>query len=113
MEIFDYGECDVDIYFCNSLRTYVPMASAINEICKTLQLAFGLEYQKWLKRKMHEALTLGYGKASIKLRDRVLKEGRVLPNDIIDVSAFMDSMVDVALMEECGEELVRFRFGYY
>jgi len=107
MEIFDYSECDVDIYYCNSLRTYIPMASVINEMCKTLQLAFGLEYQKWLKQKMHEAMNMGYGKASLKLRDRVLKEGRVLPNDIVDVSSFMDSMVDVALMDECGEELAK------
>ena len=34
-----------------------------------------------------------------------MKEGRVLPNEIIDVSAFMDSMVDVALMDECAKEL--------
>lgn len=27
----------------------------------------------------------------IKLRDRVLKEAKVLPNDIIDVSSFMDA----------------------
>lgn len=42
---------------------------------------------------------------SIKLRDRVLKEAKVLPNDIIDVSRFMDAYVDVDLMDECGEDL--------
>jgi xanthine phosphoribosyltransferase len=41
----------------------------------------------------------------IKLRDRVLKEGKVLPNDIIDVSSFMDSFVDVDLMDECANDL--------
>lgn len=109
MEIFDYGECDVDLYFCNSLRTFVPNSHAINEMCKTLQIAFGLEYQKWLKKRVYEAV--GYpqriGKASLKLRDRVLKEGKVLQNDIIDVSAFMDSMVDVDLMDQCGDELAQ------
>jgi len=109
MEIFDYGECDVDLYFCNSLRTFIPNSHAINEMCKTLQIAFGLEYQKWLKKRVYEAV--GYpqriGKASLKLRDRVLKEGKVLQNDIIDVSAFMDSMVDVDLMDECGDELAQ------
>lgn len=29
----------------------------------------------------------------------------MLPNSIIDVSAFMDSMVDVELMDECAKEL--------
>jgi len=104
MEVFDYGVCDVDLYFCNSRRTFIPMSSAIHEMCKTLKLTFGLEYQKWLKTKVREAMG-GHGDATLKLRDRVLKEGKVLPNDIIDVSAFMDSMVDVNLMDECGKEL--------
>jgi len=30
----------------------------------------------------------------------------VLPNDIVDVSAFMDSMVDVNLMDDCAKELM-------
>lgn len=41
----------------------------------------------------------------IKLRDRVLKEAKVLQNDIIDVSSFMDSYVDVDLMDECANDL--------
>ena len=41
----------------------------------------------------------------IKLRDRVLKEAKVLPNDIIDVSSFMDSFVDVDSMDECANDL--------
>lgn len=106
MEIFEYGICDVDLHFSNSLRTFIPVAQAINEMLKTLELTFGLVYQKWLKARMNEVLSSGgTGVASVKLRDRVLKEGRVLPNDIIDVSAFMDSMVDVNLMDECAKEL--------
>jgi len=105
MEFFEYGELDCDLYFSNSIRTYIPMSHGINEICKTLQLTFSLEYQVWLRAKVREALGAGEHKASIKLRDRVLKEAKVLPNDIIDVSAFMDSQVDVALMDECGKEL--------
>jgi len=117
MEVYDYGTCDVDMYFCNSLRTYIPMSSAINEMCKTLQLSLGLEFQKWLKERIQEsaladsggvtgaAAARSGGKARIKLRDRVLKDGRVLMNDIIDVSSFMESKVDVNLMDECGNEL--------
>ena len=29
----------------------------------------------------------------------------MLPNDIIDVSSFMDASVDVELMDQCGKEL--------
>ena len=114
LEVFDYGVLDCDLYFSNSMRTFIPMAQAINEMMNTLQLTSGLEYQKWLRKRMDEA-TGAYGDASLKLRDRVLKEGKVLPNDIIDVSAFMDSMVDVDLMDECAKELVSLdqviRFG--
>jgi xanthine phosphoribosyltransferase len=39
------------------------------------------------------------------LRDRILKEGRVLPNNIIDVSSFMETTLDMDLMEECAAEL--------
>ena len=111
MEIFDYGELDCDIYFCNSMRTYIPMSSGISEIGKTLQLTFGFEFQGWLRKKVRDALKGSDNTVSLKLRDRVLKEGKVLPNDIIDVSAFMDSMVDVNLMDECAGELAnRFEF---
>jgi hypothetical protein len=106
MEVFDYGVLDCDIHFANSARTFIPVAAAVNEMCKTMQLTFGLEYQKWLKQRAVASLH-GYGKASTKLRDRVLKEGKVLPNSIIDVSTFMDSQVDVNLMDECAKELVR------
>ena len=106
MEIFDYGELDCDIYFCNSMRTFIPMSSGIGEIGKTLQLTFGLEFQGWLRKKVRDSMN-GDSRVSLNLRDRVLKEGKVLPNDIIDVSSFMDSMVDVNLMDECGQELAR------
>lgn len=105
VEVFDYGELDCDIYFTNSFRTFIPMSSGINQLCKTLQLTFGLEFQGFMKKKVNEALSAKDNYASIKLRDRVLKEGKVLPNDIIDVSQFMDSKVDVNLMDDCAKEL--------
>ena len=109
LEVFDYGVCDVDIYFATSMRTFISMAQAINEMINTMQLTHGLEFQGFLKQ-MREQATLGYGggigKAGRKLRDRVLKDGKVLPNDIIDVSKFMDSQIDVNLMDECAQELV-------
>ena len=35
----------------------------------------------------------------------VLKEGKVLPNQILDVSSFMNSLIDVDLMWDAAEEL--------
>mmetsp|Transcript_6663 Transcript_6663/g.15109 ORF Transcript_6663/g.15109 Transcript_6663/m.15109 type:complete len:799 (+) Transcript_6663:59-2455(+) len=106
MELFEYGELDCDLYFSGSMRTFISMSAAINSMLKSLELALDLQYQKWLHSKVNDATGGGkYSDASIKLRDRVLKEAKVLPNDIIDVSSFMDAMVDVNLMDECGREL--------
>lgn len=105
MEIFEYGELDCDLYFSGSARTFIPMSSAINSMLKSCELALDLQYQKWLFSKVNDA-TGGYtSDAGIKLRDRVLKEAKVLPNDIIDVSSFMDAFVDVDLMDQCGKDL--------
>lgn len=105
MEIFEHGVCDVDLVFCNSMRTYIPINQAINNMIQTLILSLDLEYQKWLRQKV-EDVAQSYGKASLQLRDRVLKDAQVLPNDIIDVSKFMDSLIDVNLMDDCAKELV-------
>ena len=105
MEFFDYGELDCDLHFSNSMRTYIPMSSGIDGMGKTLQLAFGLEFQGWLRRKVRDAMQGNESRVSIQLRDRILKEGKVLPNNIVDVSAFMDSMIDVNLMDDCAKEL--------
>lgn len=112
IEIYDYGQLDCDIYFSNSMRTYIPMSAGINEIGKTLQLTFGLEFQGYLRKRVREALQKSDNKVSIKLRDRVLKDAKVLPNNIVDVSSFIDSMVDVNLMDDCAKELAT-RFEKY
>ena len=131
MELFEFGELDCDIYFSGrcgcglrtakqftnfrmskpatstgSMRTFIPMSSAINSMLKSLELALDLTYQSWLYSKVNDSTAGGiYSEASIKLRDRILKEGRVLPNDIVDVSSFMDAFVDVNLMDECAQHL--------
>jgi hypothetical protein len=84
------------------------MSAAINSILNSLELALDLQFQKWLKAKVNDVTAGGiYSDASLKLRDRVLKEAKVLPNDIIDVSSFMDAFVDVDLMDQCGKELAQ------
>ena len=44
-------------------------------------------------------------KGQSRLKEQLLKNGRVLPNNILDVSAFMDSMIDIDLMDACAAEL--------
>ncbi|CAJ1959242.1 unnamed protein product [Cylindrotheca closterium] len=105
MEIFEHAVCDVDLHFSNSLRTDIPLSKAIHDMTDMLKLTHGLEYQKYLRQHMDDVLGGSLGPASVKLRDRVLRDGKVLPNKIIDVSAFMDSQVDVNLMDDCAKEL--------
>jgi len=108
IEIFEHGVLDCALHFCNSMRTFIPIAQATDHMVGTVKMTFCLEYQKFLKTRMDDAL---FGDSSLpggageKLRDRVLKDGKVLPNDIIDVSKFMDSQVDVDLMDACAQEL--------
>lgn len=42
------------------------------------------------------------------LKERILKEGRVLPGDIIKVDGFLNHRVDCALMSRCADEFARF-----
>jgi len=106
MELFEYAELDCDLYFSGSMRTFIPMSAAVNSMLESLKLALDLQFQKWLHSKVNDATGGGtYSEASIKLRDRVLKDANVLPNDIIDVSSFMDACVDVDLMDQCGRDL--------
>ena len=39
------------------------------------------------------------------LKERIRREGRVLPGDIVKVDGFLNHRVDVAFMEELAEEL--------
>jgi len=75
MEVFDYGVVEVDLVFANSLRTFISVAQAINEMIMTLELTFGLQYQPWLQKRVDESRST-FGGASLRLRDRVLKEGK-------------------------------------
>eukprot|EP00546_Thalassionema_frauenfeldii_P005641 CAMPEP_0178925802 /NCGR_PEP_ID=MMETSP0786-20121207/18136_1 /TAXON_ID=186022 /ORGANISM="Thalassionema frauenfeldii, Strain CCMP 1798" /LENGTH=651 /DNA_ID=CAMNT_0020600767 /DNA_START=224 /DNA_END=2179 /DNA_ORIENTATION=+ len=104
VELYEFSTLECDLHFATSLRTFIPVAQSINQICKTLQLTFGLEYMKWLKNAQTEANSR-VGRGTSQLRDRILKDGKVLPNNIIDVSSFMDSMIDVNLMDDCAQEL--------
>lgn len=102
-ELFTNIDLDSPLTHILFIDQFIPMSAAINAMHQTCQLTFDLEYQKWLHNRL-DAVAFATT-AQVKLRDRVLKEGRVLPNDIVDVSAFMDSMVDVNLMDSCAKDL--------
>ena len=41
------------------------------------------------------------------LKDRILKEGRVLPGNILKVDGFLNHQLDIRLLNHIGEELAR------
>ncbi|GMH78088.1 hypothetical protein TrST_g12720 [Triparma strigata] len=104
MTLFDYGTVEVDLKFFKLERAYISNSHAISGIGKTLATLNEWSYQGWLETAK-ESIRVNKFTGASKLRSRVLRDARVLPNDIIDVSKFMDSQVDVSLMDECAEEL--------
>ena len=86
---------------------HCPLTGHKNHTIKTLRMIFGLEYQ-FLTNQMNHTIfgdSSLLGTPSIKLRNQVLKDCKVLQNNIINVSKFMDSKVNVDLMEACAQEL--------
>ena len=43
------------------------------------------------------------------LKDRIVKEGKVLPGNIIKVDGFLNHRVDTALMRDLADEFAPFR----
>ena len=41
------------------------------------------------------------------LEDRIKKDGRILPGDVLKVDSFLNHQIDVALISECGKEWYR------
>jgi len=104
MEVFDYGTVELAMKFVTCDKAFISVSHAITSMGKTLKDSFDWEYQGWMnkkKKKLKSKNSIG----SSNLRERVLRDGRVLPNNIVDVSKFMDSMIDVNLMDECAAEL--------
>ena len=106
----DYGECDIDMCFSNSLRTCIPILLAIASLSNTLQVAYNLKYESWLHNNVNNVNNILsssiVGPATLRFRDRVLKDATVLSNtNIIDVSQF-------TLLDECAQELAK-KFSAY
>lgn len=38
------------------------------------------------------------------LEDRILKDGKILPGEVLKVDSFLNHQIDVALLSECGKE---------
>lgn len=102
VEVYGYGLCEVALEYASCNKAFISTTHAISDIAATLRGSFDWG-QNWAKMNKSDSVVPRSG--GKKLREKVLKDAKVLPNDIVDVSKFMDSMVDVNLMDECAEEL--------
>ncbi|CAM9827165.1 unnamed protein product [Discosporangium mesarthrocarpum] len=120
-EIFTSFDVEVSMSYVDSVKAFITASAAILEMVEELQKMFNPEEKdlddgeesvgkmQFMPQGMRTPITPQQRAASFQgaqlLKDSILKKGRVLPNGIIDVSTFMETMVDVPLMEECSKDL--------
>lgn len=109
-EITTFKTVHVAMVFATASKSIIAIAGALDEMFIELSKTFGLNmgsprpgspYDELQKRGSTEKVLIG----AILLRDRILREGKVLGDGIIKVSSFVNHKVDTDLMALCGEEL--------
>lgn len=109
IEIIKNGSVDVAITFSSEQYATIATTAALDELYKELTRRLGLTFDDFeRRRKSKEAVDQSEKKilvgASL-LKDRILRDGKMLREGILKVSSFLNHMVDADLMEACGEEL--------
>lgn len=109
-EISTSQTVSVALAFSSVGKASIASAGALDNLFKELSPVFKLS----LSAPEHERSSANVNKNESKenvfvgatlLRDRIMREGKVLGDGIIKVSSFVNHMVDTDLMEVCGEEL--------
>ena len=115
IELFAYGECEVDMIFSNSNRAFISHSHACDYLSDMLSgVGFlDMEFKTWAKKKeeigSEESSSSRSGSAAKRLASRVLKDGVVTSDGFLSLSKFIGgSNVDVSLLDECAKELSRF-----
>lgn len=109
MEIVTHGSATVAITFSAARYATIAIACAFDELYKILSRRLGLTLCSPGPSSMHHSENDDGSKKKLAgatmLRERLMREGKMLKDGIIKVSSFLNHMVDVDLMEECGLEL--------
>lgn len=110
VELVTTKVANVAMYFSGAHYVTLAIAAALDDLYKLLSTRLGLSLDNPGGRKnMQDEHEDGeQGKVLVgaeMLRERILREGKLLNDGIIKVSSFMNHMVDTELMEVCGEEL--------
>lgn len=105
-EFVERAEIDVSLLFAEPNKQLVSASYAVGSLVRRLTDLYALS-----PLRIDQVVGVGAIDAPTRytgsrdLKEAVLKHGKVLPNNILDVSAFMDSMVNVDLMYACAQEL--------
>lgn len=110
IEIVKRGTVDVAITFSGLRYATIATTAAMDELYKELTRRFRLvlDNHRSAKNGNDGDKEGDEGKVLVGatlLKERILRDGKMLNEGIIKVSAFMNHMVDTDLMEVCGEEL--------
>lgn len=108
------GEMQMPITFASAEHSTVALSVAHDELFVQVSEGLGLPFVGTMGAFddfYDQQLLKGSGKLRKKtaggalLKQKLLREATLLDTDIIKVSSFLNHMVDVELMEACGEEL--------
>lgn len=110
VEITRQRTAHVAILFSGVQYVAVATTAALDELYKEHTRRFKLELDGSVGRESgHDRDEEGeHGKVLVgasMLKERILRDGKMLDEGIIKVSSFLNHMVDTDLMEVCGEEL--------
>lgn len=109
IEIVKTQSVSVAIAFSGLQYATIATTGALDELYKALTRRLGLKLDVGGGGGDGERDEEGEGGkvlvGATLLKERILRDGKILNDNIIKVSSFLNHMVDTELMESCGEEL--------
>lgn len=107
-EIITHGVAAVAIEYASAHNASIAQSAAFDELYRRLMRRFRLELSSFEAaesvRELSRTPRRRYVGAML-LRERILREGKVLSGGILKVSSFLNHQVDAQLAMTCGEEL--------
>mmetsp|Transcript_18137 Transcript_18137/g.72607 ORF Transcript_18137/g.72607 Transcript_18137/m.72607 type:complete len:522 (-) Transcript_18137:1806-3371(-) len=109
-ELLTEGICEVAIHFASSRYASIAVASALDNMFKEHWKNLNLQFvdhdnASEVDEELRTQATSNKRVGGTLLKQRILREGKVLNGGILKVSSFVNHMVDVDLMDICGEDL--------
>jgi len=110
-ELLTEGSCEVAMFFAQSSHATIAIGSAFDNLFMELWKKYNFQFVEQDNYLGKDSEELGEMQKKNKriggmlLKERILREGKVLNGGILKVSSFLNHMVDADLMDICGEDL--------